>query len=312
MENLGFLFAIIPIAGVAILAMFIIGLVIEGRQAPRGRGVLHAFYYSVSLSMLALVVGSAIFLINLLLRVVLPNAEYNYRGAPPGFSLEGKAGRTTAVAPTCISGCELTESDRSRLATWRTQYQDWQQRNSNSARHQRDAVNGFSFFIVALPLYLVFFRFLQREARLGGTPTAMRSLYFYGFALIGLLMTIVSGALLVNVGLKTLFPQAAQANFERRPVVDLASFPPDRAGVQAIINCGSACNLAAADVRLARQWLKDAQGTGVSRTISQRQRDFAANLPVLLTGLPLFLYHFLLIRRESRQSQPPSAAPPPA
>lgn len=313
------LFPAIPVAGVAVLVIFIIGLAMEGRSTgSRGKGLKHAFYYSLALLMLGLSVGSGIFLVNLGLKAtVLPKADVSrYYNTPPAPFFEP---RGDSVGPftsrSCADSCELTDSDKQRITEWRDQYRQWRAAYQDpGARYQRDAVNGFSFFIIAVPLFILFWRLIRRETVGEGEPGQIRSFYFYGFALFGLLMAVVSAALLTNLALRTwVFPKAGNADtpYGPGPVAERSVSAPEAASVDTIKNCAANCGLRDDDVALADQWTKDMAEIrdGQQKGFSNRQRDLAAEIPVLAAGLPLFFYHFIRIRRESRKEGPTPMSP---
>lgn len=315
-----FLFPAIPIAGVAVLVIFIIGLVMEGKSGNRGKGLRHAFYYSLSLIMLGIVVGSGIFLLNLGLRAtVLPKADaYRPWDTPPPLFFEPKGSSYTPEALACKDGCELSEADKTNFASWKEQYTKWKESHSatSNVRYQREAVNGLSFLLVSLPLFILFFRLIQRDAPGAESAGSMRSFYFYGFAFIGLVMTVISGILLINLGLKTwVFPKAADdaspyGGSMPAPVTVVGS---ELAPYESVKNCSQKCGLTSDDVALADQWVKDTKDIrqASSNQFSARQRDLATEIPILIGGLPLFLYHFLSIRRQSKNGTPPPSAAQP-
>lgn len=307
MEMMAYFAPLIPIAGIALLAFFIIGIGADAKAGGR-HGLLQGFLMSVSLVTFGAAIASLVFLGNLGLRTVLPNADqqrsYDY---PPAIFMASKdnAGPLSA-ALTCSDACELTETQKSSFNDWKQMFRDWQSRQSSPAtRYARDLVNGLSVLIIAAPLFALFFRWVQRDARAGRAIVSMRSFYFYGFALIGLLATIVSGILLVNIGLRSVFLGADASATSVLPPRPYS--PGDTASAETIINCGVRCGFSEADVALVREWQTVSQKT--NPTYDRRQSDLATNLPILLAGLPVFLYHFITIRRETRADTPPSATP---
>lgn len=316
----GWFVPIIPIAGTAVLVLFVIGLVMEGKSgAGRGKGLRNAFMYSVAVLSLGTAISSGVYLMNLGLRTtVLPKADtQRLWDSPPSLYLEPK-NQTTFMPETlnCKESCELSDADKANFGVWKEQYAKWQvSHGSGSARTQRDAVNGFSFLIVALGLFIVFFRMIQREHRGSDAPGPMRSFYYYGFALVGLVMIVVTGIMLINLGLKTwVFPKAAEdyAPYGMPPVSVVTVSGPELAPYQSIKNCSEKCGLTADDVALVDQWIKDTNDVR-KNTYPQgtnRQRDLATELPIFAAGLPLFLYHFMSIRRQTKNGVPPTPPSP--
>ncbi len=297
----------IPVAAVAILVLFVIGLVIEGRQGSRAKGLRQAFTYSVALLSLGITVVSAIFLVNLGLRAtVLPKADTQRMfDSPPSLYFEVKDTKTyLPETAACADKCDLSDADKAAFQSWKDSYTKWQSsRGNTSSRNQRDAVNGSSFLIVGLALFIYFFRMVQRDAKGAEAPGPLRSFYFYGFSLVGLVMLVISGILLINLGLKTwVFPKAGEdvSSYSMPVPAGMNVSGPELAPYQSVKNCASKCGFSDADVALVDQWIKDTNSlrqTGFTQT-SSKQRDLATELPVFAAGLGLFLYHFLSIRRQ--------------
>lgn len=310
MEMMAYFAPLIPIAGIAILAFFVIGIGADQKSGGR-HGLLQAFILGIALVTLGASLGSLVFLGNLGLRVALPNADQqrSYDWPPTPYLYDQKTGPvTTTVA--CTEGCELTDSQKASFTEWKQQFRDWQTRQTQpQSRYGRDLVNGLSVLLIAAPLFVLFFRWVQRDARSGRSIPSMRSFYFYGFALVGLLATIISGILLVNVGLRTVFLPADNggviATSVPRPVG-----PTEGNAAQTILNCAERCGMSADDIALVQAWQTASVQTPPPH--NARQSDLATNLPILLVGLPVFLYHFITIRRETRAGTPPSATPTPA
>lgn len=294
----GFVFALIPIAGIAILAFFIIGFNNDAKFGGRGKGLLSGFSYSVSVAMLGILIGSGVVALTVGLKTTaFPNAGWLYsRGTPPPVYLTPSA--PEKAAPTCVESCELTAEQKQVLNSWANEYQSWQ--NSvpgTDVRNRTDLVTALSFFFVALPLFFIFFRSVQREAKRGQAIPGMRSFYFYGIAVIGLLMTVISGALLINTGLRGAFVPNASKMIPT-PAIDSTSV----SNVQSVVACGEKCALPAETVSAAQSWLAETQN--VKTETSTTQRDLANTIPVFIIGLPLFLYHFITIRRETHKDLP--------
>ena len=101
----------------------------------------------------------------------------------------------------------------------------------------------------------------------------IRSLYLYIFALLGLVLIIIGGVRFLDMGLKTfVFTKADQEYNYRYPALvkgeDLENQCPEL--------------ISQSDYITAR-----------------RQEDASINLALILIGLPLYLYHWTLIKREN-------------
>lgn len=317
MEFLGFLFAGLWIAGIGALVVLILAIVQEGKLGGKGLSVRHGFYAAVSLVLLAIAVASTVFVLNLALTSwVFTKAPYTRGldlGTPPSPALSPQAASPEgAVKPVpapdftysrqCLTGCDFTADEIAAIRQWSGEYTTWRAatdpEHALSAARRRDLVNALSFLLVALPLFIVFFRFLRRMDP--NQPRVVRSVYFYYVALAGLVMAVVSGALLVNVGLKAIAGVSDAPTSPPPTRLSLAQ-DPNVLLMKSVERCAAACGFTSAEVALAGQWQRDyetvtlrQQGTGTSKT----QGDLAMNLPLLAVGLPLFLYHFAQARRD--------------
>ncbi len=102
----------------------------------------------------------------------------------------------------------------------------------------------------------------------------LRLLYLYLFSFVGLLIVVIGGIQMVNLGLKT-FVFRDVDKFEIYPTI------PEKDGMLAEDPA----------VTQARQ---DREST------RQKQREFANSLAMISVGLPLYLYHWKTIQSESK------------
>lgn len=123
----------------------------------------------------------------------------------------------------------------------------------------------------------------------------IRTIYLYLFALLGLVLLVIGSVGFVNMGLKAyVFTQAdeQQRLWEggpREPV-----FAAGRVGEG---------ELTAEDEAAVKRWLQDYQAwkeksEKVDVVVAQRHRDAAMNLALILVGLPLYWYHWRVIRKD--------------
>jgi hypothetical protein len=135
----------------------------------------------------------------------------------------------------------------------------------------------------------------------------IRSLYLYAFALVGLIMVAIGGVRLADLALRALiFTEAEQQErvFARQP-------PPVPARLPA---GGEPAELTPEEREQMRVWLREyeewrALSEGVDPIRARRHRDAASGLALILIGLPIYFYHWRLIRLEPT-SQPPDVVPP--
>ncbi len=284
----------------------------------KGSILRNVYFYVASLVTLGITVGSMIFLVNLGLKAwVLTGAEpVSYRlGQPPVLYFDQSATDLGATKPvvsssgalTCTDGCTLSETQKTSITQWQTSYQSWikSKDNPNTGR-LRDTINGFSFLIVALPIFVIHYRIVQREAK-RGTPeqrTPIRPAYYYFVSLASLVMVIVAGGMLLNLALKTwAFPSVAESEKNNTGIVT-----PDvysTSGVQSLIDCGSACQIDAETVTLAKQWGTDynSWNNTVNVDYNNTERQAATTIPFILFGVPLFWYHWAVARKESKEKK---------
>ncbi len=321
MEFFSFIGIASPVIIIGIIVFFVIALVQEGKTAGRGEAVKGAFLHAVSLVMLAFIVVSVIYLLQLGLRSwVFTKAQdpYHYISPPPTLYLSSDKATSGPVLYGCSEKCEFSDVDKEQLKSWKESYQEWKKDQSGTSsvtlQRKRNLVNASSFLIVALPLYWwFFFVMLQKEAKKardqGQKPGPLRSVYFYLVAFSGLIGVVVSAALLVNTGLNAAL-KIDEDKSQPRPELTVPQI--DRNGVKSVINCAEKCSFTAEDKRLAEAWLADYDQWQKNNVTtfpppSSSQTSLANNIPILVVTLPLFLLHFLIIRRESAMETIPGA-----
>lgn len=113
---------------------------------------------------------------------------------------------------------------------------------------------------------------------------SIRKIYLYLFALIGLVISTVGSVQLVNLGLKTyLFPNAD--NYYAYPMEK--PIPAPTGG---------------ATTTLREPSQKEMDTYNERQRTSQRQRDAANALAMLIVGVPLYAYHWRVIKREKESN----------
>ena len=107
----------------------------------------------------------------------------------------------------------------------------------------------------------------------------IRTLYLYIFALLGLVLIIIGGVRFLDMGLKTFVFTKADQEYNYRyptPVKEIDSENTEEQCPELI-----------------------SQSDYIT---SRRQEDASINLALILIGLPLYLYHWTLIKREIKQN----------
>lgn len=134
----------------------------------------------------------------------------------------------------------------------------------------------------------------------------IRGVYLYLFALLGLVLITIGSVQLVGLGLRTFILTEADAEMR----MHYAPEPPlrmsreiERLPADTTLDT----TLDAATRQALRSWAEEYErGAEVRASIdpvrSRRQRDAAGAIALLLVGLPLYLYHWRIIRRERTPS----------
>lgn len=145
----------------------------------------------------------------------------------------------------------------------------------------------------------------------------IRTIYLYLFALVGLVMVTIGGAQLVQLGLKVyVFTKADIEQYRSYPSMP-PSFTLDKSktDVEAIKSCADKCGFTAEQKAQIDQWLIDYQTwqteqkgnfsadyANTQRSASH-QRDAAEALGLIIIGLPLYLYHWSVIKRDRKDDK---------
>ncbi|MBU2612902.1 hypothetical protein KJ925_00385 [Patescibacteria group bacterium] len=119
----------------------------------------------------------------------------------------------------------------------------------------------------------------------------IKTIYFYLVALIGLMMVVFSTADLVNLGLKTwVFPKADLNEWKEPPcavqvVKDPTFQETDTVYIQRLQSC-EASRMDEDEMRAIRN-----------------QKSVVRDISFIVVGLPLFLFHWTTIRKESKNGR---------
>jgi len=139
----------------------------------------------------------------------------------------------------------------------------------------------------------------------------IRTIYLYLFSLVGLGMLVVGCAMIINLGLKTwVFTKAdLQDNSAIRPTS--VYWDVDLKRVEEIKACSDKCELTAEQKQQIDEWLTDYQVWQESEknrdmnfyTQSNRQRQAATALSLIIVGLPLWLFHWTVIKKDVKKGK---------
>ena len=134
-----------------------------------------------------------------------------------------------------------------------------------------------------------------------GKHSLVRTVYLYLFAVLGLVLLTIGGVRFIDMGLKAfVFTQAEE---EQRLYPMKPPMPYLPVDVEALQDEEELTDREKASIR---QWLADYEdwqerSSKIDPVTARRQRDASINLALILVGLPLYLYHWGIIRKELRK-----------
>ncbi|MBI2448235.1 hypothetical protein HYV44_01585 [Candidatus Microgenomates bacterium] len=129
--------------------------------------------------------------------------------------------------------------------------------------------------------------------------STIKTVYIYFFSFLGLIFMAISLISFLDMGLKAyVFTKADQDQ-------KLAYSPPPTPYIEEIENLKEKRNITEAQKINIDEWLADYekwqsdQGK-IDYVVSSRHEQAANNLAMLLVGLPMYLYHWRLAKKESK------------
>ncbi len=138
--------------------------------------------------------------------------------------------------------------------------------------------------------------------------TLVRTIYLYIFALLGLVLLIIGSVNFLNMGLKAfVFTQADEESriFSKQiPVPTISKIE----NIQENIEEEKEVCLSMEEKVIFENWLADYNNWKESMSefdpvTSRRHRDASVNLSLILIGLPLYLYHWKIIKKETEEKE---------
>ena len=133
----------------------------------------------------------------------------------------------------------------------------------------------------------------------------VRTIYLYLFALVGLALITVGGVRFVDMGLKAfVFTQAEQEERIRHkyppmlPIILIEGYEESE---------GTTQELTLREKQAIKNWTEDyerwqEEESKINYLTIKRHREASQNLAFILVGLPLYLYHWRIIKREKKKS----------
>jgi len=137
----------------------------------------------------------------------------------------------------------------------------------------------------------------------------VRTIYLYIFALLGLILLVIGGVNFVNMGLKAfIFTQAEE---EERILYKQMPSPFSLSKVEELekeIDTEEEVTLSETEKTNIKNWLADYNNwknsiSKIDPITVRRHRDASLNLSLILIGLPLYLYHWRIIKRETKDKE---------
>lgn len=153
------------------------------------------------------------------------------------------------------------------------------------------------FFIIIIAIFIIASLNIKEENMT--QKNSIKTIYLYVVSLIGLMMIVIPTVYLINLALRSwVFTKADEA-------VEVWQQPPSpyftgEAQGQALVDCSDKCSLTENDKTNLRNWLADYQAWKEKSQdkSAKRQRDAVTALSFLIVGVPLFGYHWRLVRKE--------------
>jgi len=138
--------------------------------------------------------------------------------------------------------------------------------------------------------------------------TLVRTIYLYIFALLGLVLLIIGSVNFLNMGLKAfIFTQADEESriFSKQiPAPTISGIENIQQGIEE----GKDICLSKEEKVDFERWLIDYNNwkesmSKIDHITSRRHRDASINLSLILIGLPLYLYHWRIIKKETEEKE---------
>ncbi len=131
----------------------------------------------------------------------------------------------------------------------------------------------------------------------------IRTIYLYVFALLGLILIIIGGVRLIDLGLKVLVFKGAE-----NEIRTINKEPVSLYTIKDIELLKDRKDLSAADKEAIQNWLKDYQNwkettAKIDYLSSRRQQNASVSLAMVMIGLPLYAYHWAIIRKETKKKE---------
>jgi hypothetical protein len=137
----------------------------------------------------------------------------------------------------------------------------------------------------------------------------IRTIYLYLFALIGLVMVTIGAAKIIDIGLKTYIFTKADVK-TTTPYYSAPRMVDDVKKVEKMIENKDKLQLTNEQVKSLNQWItdyekwkKEQETETVDYITRNRHREVSEALSLMLVGLPLYIYHWGVIKRDIKNKK---------
>ncbi len=134
----------------------------------------------------------------------------------------------------------------------------------------------------------------------------IRTIYLYLFTIVGLALLVAGGVRFIDMGLKTFV--FTKADEPQRIQQKFYGSMPIAAPLTKVESAQNDEKLTEDERATLKQWLEDykkweEESSKIDYVASDRQREAAINLAMIIVGLPLYFYHWTLIKRETKEKK---------
>lgn len=135
----------------------------------------------------------------------------------------------------------------------------------------------------------------------------IRKIYLYLFTLVGLSLMVIGGVRLLDLGMKmTIFKQAEREQVYYDKMPPYSAVPLEK---MEKLSSGEAngSELTVEEKEAIGRWVVDYKNweerqKNFDPLTSRRQRDASNSLAMIIIGLPLYLYHWSIIKKETKKA----------
>jgi hypothetical protein len=132
----------------------------------------------------------------------------------------------------------------------------------------------------------------------------IRAIYLYLFTIIGLALLVVGSVRFIDMGLKAFVFTKAE---DPEKIQRMYYYPASAATITKLEEPQTAEGLSEEERVALKNWLAEyktwqEEEKKIDYLASQRQKNASTNLALILVGLPLYLYHWSLIKRETKNA----------